>query len=265
MQLRLLYFCSVLLACQVFYTSYDGDHHLTYPKPLAAWLPRSSRPAFHISSDPRVLGETDATLDVANHPLSPYRPQNQFASDPHAFGSPVIVLATIAANLSQEAIQALSDTSRSLAQSSLQSWEWYILVPTNESDALDHLAEGDGRVQVHGIDMTDESKAYNLALQMFKDLDASAASFLPLGALVEPTWLEKAAWSLHAVPEWDLIGAFDVLVDLSNPNRSRVDSSGLVAGDRLLTVRSISRGISLLIGFNRLIPTRPVLHFESTH
>lgn len=182
-------------------------------------LPRNivfqSASKFRISPHPVAVGEAMESFHFENHPMSSYRPQGQFSTPPRlgAALAPVIIVATIVRNPSRDLFGL---TYQSLRDQSLQSFRW-IIVDDHSDDHdsvtyLESLPRLDPRISVvRNSGLRGPTYARNLALDIIKESDALAGCFLAAYDLFELTVLEKAAWTLATLPEWDLVGAFGVV------------------------------------------------------
>jgi hypothetical protein len=198
-------------------------------------------PPFKLGETVGTLGETSETVRAEQHPLSASRPQNQFSGNPlRPITDAPIALITVPS--SGSSMYRLRQTHRSLNQSSLQSWRWIILTPSFQDDFLAALELDDKRVAVLQYDGP-ELSAYDQALEAATSYNASVASFLAEGSLLEPTWLEKAVWSLHSVPTWHMVAGFDVMVDAEDPARLEVQQLGLLMGERYLEASVQARAV----------------------
>lgn len=190
-----------------------------------------SSPPFYLPETTSIVPDDDADLvdGVDNHPVSGWRPQNQFASLTRSLGgaAPVFALGTIVSDPSPD-LQLSYDA---LRQSSLTTWIWFI-VDHGSTDAaslerLDELAASDERIElIRAGQDSNPADLLNGLLKTFVSAHARCAMFLQSGAMVEHTILEKMAWSLASVATWDLVGHFTTIF---GDNRT-ISTSGLHSG-----------------------------------
>lgn len=169
---------------------------------------------FMLPPVPAPVPETMDAFVLDNHPVSPWRPQRQFWTPiPHQPAPPVFGLATIFQRTPD--LSLLQVSYESLRAQSFQRWDWYLIdlrpQPTTLAlEDLESFAKLDPRIKVvrrEGLKTLTDGR--NAALDLFRSSGALYASFLQPNALLELTMLEKAAWTLATVTDWDMVGFFE--------------------------------------------------------
>lgn len=210
------------------------------------------RPAlFVLPPQTASVAEIDEAFVLDNHPISHWRPRNQFwsAIPSRSPRSPFLAVATVVTDL-DSSFGTLTDTYESLRASSYQNWRWFVVGASDDSRSLLRrgpraFANGDPRVSiVHDPSLRSVPAGRNAALVLFVTSGASVAGFLHAGDILELTALEKAAWSLATVHEWSLVGFFEAFFGFERT----IVHEGLHSGAQNLNqVRSLptNSGISL--------------------
>lgn len=187
--------------------------------------------AFQLPNDLQIVPETSEALQSQypffNNPISPFRPRNQFLPYTTRNSPPIIGIVTV---ISDGDTRQIDDTYESLRRQALQGWIWYIIDDTGNKTVSAHvrrLASSEGRIkgQVHAR-IQGHVQSLNEALDVLLGHGLPFGTILEPGEMLEPTVLEKAAWSFSSVPSWSLVGFFEILLGAE----SGVSLKGLHSG-----------------------------------
>lgn len=162
-----------------------------------------------------------------NKPVSTGRPSQQFMSFvPKEQIEPVAVLLSVLIDIPQ--VEALRATYDSLVNQSLPEWRWIIGVPSSMDNSRHNVNSfADARVSVTVVD--DISEAFNSGLEAGLALKAKFAAYLQPGDLLELSVLEKAAWALYNLPQWELV-QFWTVRPIGSDGANSVWKAGLSSG-----------------------------------
>lgn len=156
------------------------------------------------------VAEVQQFFTVDNHPISEWRPQHQFVSPKHRpFHDSEVALATIIP--ADVDLDVFRTTYESLTSQSLQSWLWILVGQKDHLEPLHRIIGRDDRIRLAAHEYGTLSEARNIALDHLIRADAPASAFLHPYDVLELTILEKAAWTLSTIPQWQLVGFFEVI------------------------------------------------------
>lgn len=159
-----------------------------------------------LSPHPRIQ---DHVLHVHQHPVSSWRPHNQFSTAPINLVEkvPVFALGTVIRDPTRDLIDL---TYRSLAQSSLKLWHWFIIDDgTAAPDSLAILQELTGMDSRISVSSPAGKNAAKLLHSQMMDSGALYGAVLNPYTMYEHTMLEKSAWALASVTTWNIVGHFE--------------------------------------------------------
>lgn len=188
-----------------------------------------SSDSFQVSKLTFPVHHEELLINYVNHPISSFRPRNQFLGTLPEDYLPVIVIVTATQNPRPKIIL---ETYESLRQQSLQAFMWIIIDDYSTSsvslDALDQINEDPRVILIKNPGNPGLPSARNVGLEYALTLDELPPYLMLVDDddLLELTAIEKVVWMLESNNHWDIGGFPYIKFGAQNTTEARGLHSG---------------------------------------